>query len=246
MEKTPVLHRIPFIVSSLIAGLSLGLLAYGIYRLNVIGDFDAPGLILIGGFLLLAAIVVAIVYGLQEKLFRKAMRQPLMFYSLDPAYLSSMIEKNTAEIKGQNKMMLIVMLIICGLLAVVFLFIGDEGPIVSLVMVGLALFLSAAAWIITCYRIAKLKKGGRHVLVSLDGVLFLGQFHTWSLPGGRLDQLSYDPPAAADKPGILTLVYSLPGRYSRTRQKLLVLVPPQQGELALQVLQQLRKRQKAR
>lgn len=246
MEKPPVLHRIPFTVAGVMAGLSLGLTVFGLYRLEVVGDFDAPGLILVGILLLVSAGVIAIVYGMQEKLFRKTMRQPLMVYTLDAAYLSDMITKNTAEIQAQNKIMLLVMLFFCGLMALIFLFIGEEGPLVSLAMLGLAAFLSLMAWIITRYRTNKLKKGGRHVLISQDGVLFLGQYHTWSLPGGRLDQLSYDPSAEQGRPGMLTLVYSLPGRYSRTRQKIQMIVPPEYDEQAAQTLQLLRKKQMSR
>lgn len=247
MEKIPILHIRPFIVSGLIALLSAGAIIYGLYRMQVIGDFDAPGIILIGGFLLLTALVIAIVYGLQEKLFRKTMRQPLMAYSLDAVWLQESIAKNAAEISGQNKLMLFVMLFFCLLLAIIFLFVGEDGPTVSLVMLGLAAFLSISAWIITRYRIRKLRKGGSHVLIGLDGVLFLGQFHTWALPGGRLDQFSYDPPQSdGDSAGVLNLVYSLPGRYSRTRATLQVFVPPELDAQARQTLQRLRQKHEKR
>ena len=43
MEKIPILHIRPFIVSGLIALFSAGAISYGLYRMEVIGDFDAPG-----------------------------------------------------------------------------------------------------------------------------------------------------------------------------------------------------------
>lgn len=170
MERIPILHRRPFIVSGLFALLSAGVIALGIYRLNVLSDFDAPGYILMGILLLVTALTIAVIYGLQEKQFRKAMRQPLMVYTLDPVWLKEIIAKNSAEIRGQNKVMLLVMVFFCALMAIIFLFLGEDGRMVSLVMVGLAAFLALAAWLITQYRIGKLKKGGQHVLLSPDGV----------------------------------------------------------------------------
>jgi len=241
MERIPILHRRPFIVSGLFALLSAGVIALGIYRLNVLSDFDAPGYILMGILLLVTALTIAVIYGLQEKQFRKAMRQPLMVYTLDPVWLKEIIAKNSAEIRGQNKVMLLVMVFFCALMAIIFLFLGEDGRMVSLVMVGLAAFLALAAWLITQYRIGKLKKGGQHVLLSPDGVLFLGQFHTWALPGGRLDQVAYDPPVPErGQAGVFELVYSLPGRFSRNRAVLHVLVPPELDEQARQSLTQLR------
>ena len=48
MERIPILHRRPFIVSGIFALLAAGVIVLGIYRLNVLSDFDAPGYILMG------------------------------------------------------------------------------------------------------------------------------------------------------------------------------------------------------
>ena len=153
MERIPILHRRPFIVSGIFALLAAGVIVLGIYRLNVLSDFDAPGYILMGILLLVTALTIAVVYGLQEKQFRKAMRQPLMIYTLDPVWLKEIIAKNSAEIRGQNKVMLLVMVFFCALMAIIFLFLGEDGRMVSLAMVGLAFRPLLAAQ--TRYYVAK-------------------------------------------------------------------------------------------
>jgi hypothetical protein len=77
-------------------------IALGIYRLNVLSDFDAPGYILMGILLLVTALTIAVIYGLQEKQFRKAMRQPLMVYA-GPVWLKEIIAKNSAEIRARTR-----------------------------------------------------------------------------------------------------------------------------------------------
>jgi hypothetical protein len=243
MSQPPVLHRKPFMVALFLFLAAVALMIWGWYRSGPLSDSNGFGLFFIGFFLVITAVIIAAVYLGQERQYRRAVRQPLLIYQLDPAWSEAAVAKNSAEIKGQNKIMLLVMLFFCALLAIIGLFLGEDGLLFSLIAVCLGAFLTLSAWLITVYRIHKLKAGGHFVLLGLDGALVSGQFHAWSMLGARLDRLSYEPAdPSAGRPGDLFIVYSAPGRYGRTTASLHLLVPPDREPEALAAMQQLRQK----
>jgi hypothetical protein len=226
MGKLPVFHKKPFILSGVLALLALALFALGWHQTETTQSLEAMSFFAIGGFLLLAAVVIALLFGLHEKQFRRTMSQPLMVYTLDKELMRESIDRNASEIKGKNILALIVMLFFCGLIAIAGLFLGEDGRTVSLIMLVLALFLVLACWIITTVRVKGLKKTDGRVLISQNGVFFLGRFHTWALPGGRIDLLMYEPAKpGTDQHGVLHLKYALPALYKYNSAHLHILVP---------------------
>lgn len=76
------------------------------------------------------------------------------------------------------------MLFFCLLVAVIgpFLVEEDDRPLIILIGVGLGIFLALIAFIITKFRVYKLKKGSKLVMLSKKGAYVLGTFHFWGAP----------------------------------------------------------------
>lgn len=231
--QPPRLYRIPFRVALVILIAALAMTSGGLWLSGPGGQMDGFALVFSGFFLIIVAIVIAAVYWSQEKQFRQAVRNPLLDFQLDDAAHARAIIRNAAEIKSQNKLTLLIMLFFCGLIAVVSLLFGEEGRLMSLIAVGIAVFLSLAAWIVTAWRVAKLQRSQQRCLLSLNGALVSGDFHNWSSLGSRLEAIELQA-------GDLQISYSTIGRYSRQHQTIHLVIPAALQTAAAGAVEQLR------
>ncbi len=232
--------RIPFFVAGAMALGGLALVGAGLAMLQDGGDMNGFGLVTIGGFLLVMAVVTAAVYGKMERQRRDALGEPLLSYRLPPDIRRDAAEKAAAEIRGQNLSVLLVMLAFCVLLALVGPFLAEDGWLFSVIALGLGAFLALAALVITRYRTWKLRRGGDRVVVARKGALVHGQFHAWTLLGARIDAIGYRPGPRDDAFGELAIAYSAPSRTGRQSVSLAIPVPADQEEAARRTVEVLR------
>lgn len=217
--KIPHLYKIPYRVAVIIGLIAIAMIIGGLQLSGPGNNMNGFGLIFIGFFLVIVAIIIWLVYLSQERQYRNALQTPLLDYMLDAATHAEAIAKNSAEIKEQNKAALLIMLFFCGLIAIGGLFFGEDGYLMSAIAVGLAVFLSLMAWIITSYRVAKLQRSNQRVLLSLGGALVSDEFHNWSTMGNRLESLTWQP-------GDLAITYSYITRAGRQSTTIHLAVPP--------------------
>lgn len=183
-------------------------------------------LLFMGAFLLVIAVVVFATFTYQESVFRKVMREPLMELNVTGTDLDKMVQENSDAIRAQNLLSLIIMLFFFFIIIVVGLFLGPDGRMMSLMMLIIALMISLAAYIITKYRISKIKRSTGHVVISRRGALVHGQFHNWSIPGARIDKIELKP-SAGTKSGTLVIEYSALTRTGRNTAILNIKYPYQ-------------------
>ncbi len=219
------LYRKPFIVAGCFLGLGIGMMAVGGVLGNSNMDFFAMALF--GLLFVITGIVTFAMYGAMDRRWRRLMGgEPLLRYTLDNEKTQKAKEKNVRELRGQNKALLTVMLFFCVLFAVVLPFFVEEKLIMVLICLGLGAFLTLSAWLITAYRVRKLKRGGSEVILSRGGAYLNGEFHSWDMPGTSISSIGYQPPGRGKGAlGELRIEYAAEGGPVPQSQTIILLVP---------------------
>lgn len=169
-------------------------IAWGI-RLGGITDNEGFFALAALGLLLVTSglVILGIYIGLRRRMSRAFKdARPLLRYVITTRDHASYAAAEEAEIRSTNRSSLQIALVFCGLVAVIGPFLVKEnGIIFTLIGVGLALILTLSYFIITGYRIKKLKNEDREVILTPYGVYVGGEFQTWNLPATFLSEVAY-------------------------------------------------------
>lgn len=221
------LYKKPFSVSAVLFFLGLGMIAGGIFLSEYTVSMDYYGMAAGGLLVFITGIVVYAVYGKLEKQYQNMLRNgPLLRFTVESRYLKQIIDKNIEDIRSQNKALLFVMLFFCVLVAVVMPFFFEYGYLFIFIGIGLGAFLSAAAFVITSYRVAKQRNGKNEFILTRQSAYANGEFHSWNMPGTSLTEVKYvAPDPKKDRPGRLELTYLAVSYPAPLEQKVNIPVP---------------------
>jgi hypothetical protein len=154
-------------------------------------------LLAFGVLLVITGLVTVGVYGAMERGVRRVFSDeaPLLKFSMSGADYAAFAKAEAEEIGSANKASLFIALFFCALVAVIGSFVmAHDGYLMFFIGAGLAFFLTGSAWVITKYRIHKLMRGDKEVVLTSKGAFVGSQFHTWSAPATFLSGASYFSP----------------------------------------------------
>lgn len=239
--KIPILYKKPYITAVFFIVIGIGAIIFARGSDERLG-MDQYAFLFLGGFAVIIGLVIAVMYGRMEKRFRQAMGQPLLSFTADPESQAGAIARTAVQIRATNLMTLVTIWISCLLIAVAAPFFGRDGWYVSLSMVLLAFVMTLVAWLITRYRINKLKTGSREVILGRYGVYVAGEFHAWDQWGSRLIELRFNPPDSKQpdaSPALISGHYRLIGAYRSNEGYFNIAVPPHLHEQAAAAVDQI-------
>ncbi|MBI4970840.1 MAG: hypothetical protein HZC17_03260 [Candidatus Omnitrophica bacterium] len=166
----------------------------GIHFAGSTGNSGFFALMALGGLLVISGIVTVGVYAVMEMGVSRALKDsaPLLRFTIAAQDYAAYAAQQAQEIRSTNKISLIIALVFCGLVAVIGPFsVKHDGIIFAFVGVGLALILTFFAWSITAYRVNKLMKGDKEVVLTSGSAYVGGEFHVWKLPASFLSEVVY-------------------------------------------------------
>lgn len=153
-------------------------------------------MLVFGVLFVIAGLTTVFVYAGMERAARRVLGEgrPLLKFMIAARDYAAFAEAEAEEIRSANKASLMIAAVFCGLVAVVGPFaVKHDGYIMFFIGVGLALFLTVAAWLITAYRIHKLHHAPREVILTEECALVGNQLHQWSTPATFLSEVDYYP-----------------------------------------------------
>lgn len=227
----------PFIVAAIMLVAGVILITLGFARSGD-ANMNNYALAAFGLLLVLAGVITSVMYGALERRYRRLLREgPLMRYTLKADAHQKQIQKNVDELKSKNKALLFVMLFFCFLFAIILPFFVEEKLTMIAICLGLGAFLTIAAWIITSYRIRKLRKGGEEVILGRGGAYLEGSFHAWDMPETGITGLDYEPSTKPGKMGKLTIEYTAQSIPAPLTETIVLLIPDELEDQIPGVLQ---------
>jgi len=233
------LHTKPFIVAGVFLLAGIVMIAVCAARRD---DPDMNGYAFgaFGLMFIIAAGVTFAVYGSLEKRYRHLLRDGLLLrYILPEESHRAQIGKNIAELRMKNKALLMVMLFFCVLFAIILPFFVEEKLLMAGICLGLGVFLSLAALVITSYRVRKLQRGGEEVILGRGGAYIEGSFHAWDMPGTAITGLDYQPPAGHGMASELKIEYTTEAHPSPLTETIILLIPQELDDEMPRVLEAL-------
>jgi MFS family permease len=225
------LYKKPFNTAAVFAALGAGLIMAGFALAASTGSMGYYAMVAFGIFALIIGIVTFVMYTRLEREFRRTISdKPLLRYTVEKSLLEENITRNIKEVKSQNKAILMTMLFFCALTAVVLPFLFEDGTLFIFIGIGMAVFLTLAAWAVTSYRIVKLKKGTNEIILSKDGAFVSGEFHSWRMPGTAVTEVRYkESDGKPQSCGILSITYTAASYPAPLSQTIHIPVPDDQA-----------------
>lgn len=202
-------------------------------------------LMALGVLLLISGLATVGVYAAMERGLSRALNDsaPLLRFTIPAQDYAPYVAAQAEEIRSANKMSLVIALVFCGLMAVGGPFVVKEnGIIYTFTGVGLGLFLIVTAWIITKYRINKLKNSDKEVILTSGSAYVGGQFHVWKLPASFLSEAVYFGAGQYEKSplAVIRITYNAFTGTLVTPYTILIPVPAgmeEKAKAAVQILQ---------
>ena len=210
--KKPTLYTTPFVVAWIM--LIIGLLgAFNLaYVPLLIPDYDGFdggfAFTLIGGFIVVIAIIVFALYGKLNGDFRKMLAGDTLLSYVMPTDIYAFFSRKQAEdIKQNNKAVLLTILGFCVLFGVVLGLAVDL--LFMLICLCVAVFFTIVYFVATAARTNKVKKSQALVCLSGGGAYIFGEMHSWSMAGSWLTSVSFKDAGAAGLPcPIIQIAYT--------------------------------------
>jgi hypothetical protein len=214
----------------LIAG--LGMVGGGFILENRTGNMGFYALVMLGILALITAAAIYGVYRALDKRYQHAMGgEPLLRFTLEGARLRDAVQKNIAEIKAKNKAILFVMLFFCALAALVLPFFFEDGYLFVFIGAGMGIFLALAAFVITKYRVKKLRNGTSEFVLAKGGAIIAGEFHAWDMPGASVTRLEYKTAEKrGDGMGRLEITYQAAAVSGTPAEKVIFPIPEEHAD----------------
>lgn len=218
------LYTKPLFVAIVLFILGLSMLVGSLWLEVETGETGYFGLATIGFMIALSGLITWIVFGKVNRQFRKTLAKPLLSFELSEHATKDLIEKNVKELWSTNTASLTLIVFFCILFGIFGFVFADDWGLFATICLILALFMTAAFWIITTYRVRKLRRGSHQVVIAEQGVYVLGQYHSWGLKGSWISELHYTP---ADQfgDGELRITYSVVTTAGPKDETIIILVP---------------------
>lgn len=182
----PKLYTTPFIVVWIM--LVVGLLgAFNLAYIPLfIEDYDGMdggfAFMVIGIFIVIISVIVFATYGKLNSDFKKMLAGDTLLSFVMPFDIYRFFsQKETEDIKGNNKIVLFMILGFCVLFGAILGIVVD--PLFILICLGIAVFFTIIFFITTSFRTNKVKKSQSLVCLNMGGAYVLGQIHSWSMSG---------------------------------------------------------------
>lgn len=182
----PKLYSTPFTVAWVM--LIIGILAsFNLAYLPLIFDgYDGEGggfaFTIIGILLIIVAICIFGVYGKLNGDFKKMLSGDVLLSYVMPFEIYKFFSHKEAEdIKGNNKIVLFMILGFCVLFGAIFGIAVD--PLFIIICLGIAVFFTIIFFVTTAFRTNKVKKAQALVCLNMGGAFVLGEMHSWSMTG---------------------------------------------------------------
>lgn len=229
----------PLIVAAILFITGLSMLIGSLWLEVETGDTNYFGLATIGFMIGLSGVITWIIFGKVNRQFRKTMNKPLLRYQLSETAIKDVVEKNVKELWSTNTASLVLIVFFCILFGLFgFLFAEDWG-LFAMICLGIALFMTGAFWIITTYRVRKLRHGSHEVVIAEQGVYVLGHYHSWGLQGSWISDLHYTP-ADSFGDGELRISYSVVTTAGPKDETVILMVPLEQDPKIPAILEALK------
>ena len=218
------LYSKPIAVAIVLFILGMSMLIGSLWLEVETGDTGYFGVATISFMITLSGIITWLIYGKINRQFQKTMAKPLLQYTLSESATKDVIEKNIKELWSTNTASLVLILFFCLIFGLFGFLFADDWGLFAMICLGLAVFMTVAFWIITSYRVRKLRHGSHQVVLSAQGVYVLGQYHSWGLKGSWVSDLYYTP-ADSFGDGELRITYSVVTTAGPKDETVILLVP---------------------
>lgn len=208
-------------------------------------------LVVFGMFIIIVGVVIVAVYSGMERSVKNITNSPspLMNFMLSAKDYTAFSSAEADEIRVANRTSLYIALFFCVLIAVGGpLIVEDTGYYFTIIAFGIAVFLSAAQWIITRYRVGKLVKGAKEIILTVEGAYVGGEFHLWNVPLTFLSQVQYFNRGEYEgcELAVIRITYSAISGTIITPYTFIIPVPPKFEEQAAGAVQVLLSKVKGR
>ena len=235
-------YKKPFIVALVFFVAGILMVAGGFYLAGLTGSMGYYALVAFGVLALITAIVTYFMYRRLEREYQRTLGgDPVLRFTVDASLLAENIERSVKELKSENRTKLFVMLVFCALFAIVLPFFFEDGYLFVYICAGIAVFLSAAALLLTVYGVRRLRKGDNEFILSTNGAYVSGEYHSWGMPGTSLTGIRYQPPAE-EEPGLIEIEYTAASIPAEAAVKFSIPVPLDQAPKAEEVVRALEQR----
>ena len=214
----------PLIVAAVLFITGLSMLIGSIWLEIETGDTGYFGLATIGFMIAVSGVITWVIFGKVNRQFRKTMMNPLLRYELSASATKDVVEKNVKELWSTNTASLVLIIFFCIVFGLMGLLFGEDGALFAMICIGIAIVMSAAFWIITTYRVRKLRHGSHEVVIAQQGVYVLGQYHSWGLKGSWISDVHHTP-ADSFGDGELRITYSVLTTAGPKDETVIVMVP---------------------
>jgi hypothetical protein len=230
------LYTKPLIVAAVLFITGMSMLLGSLWLEIETGDTNYFGIATISFMITLSGVITWILFGKVNRQFRKTLANPLLQYTLSPSATKDVIEKNIKELWSTNTASLVLIVFFCLLFGLFGFVFGEDWGVFAMICLGIAIFMTVTFWIITNYRVRKLRHGSHQVILSAQGVYVLGQYHSWGLKGSWISDLYYTP-ADSFGDGELRITYSVVTTAGPKDETVILLVPMEEDPKIPEVLE---------
>lgn len=229
----------PLIVAAILFITGLSMLIGSLWLEVETGDTNYFGLATIGFMIGLSGVITWIIFGKVNRQFRKTMSHPLLRYQLSESAIKDVVDKNVKELWSTNTASLVLIVFFCILFGLFGFLFADDWGLFAMICLGIALVMTGAFWIITTYRVRKLRRGSHEVVIAEQGVYVLGHYHSWGLQGSWISDLHYTP---ADNfgDGELRITYSVVTQAGPKDETVILMIPLEQDPKIPAILEALK------
>lgn len=229
----------PLIVAAILFITGLSMLIGSLWLEVETGDTNYFGLATIGFMIGLSGVITWIIFGKVNRQFRKTMSHPLLRYKLSESAIKDVVDKNVKELWSTNTASLVLIVFFCILFGLFGFLFADDWGLFAMICLGIALVMTGAFWIITTYRVRKLRRGSHEVVIAEQGVYVLGQYHSWGLQGSWISDLHYTP---ADNfgDGELRITYSVVTQAGPKDETVILMIPLEHDPKIPQIIEALK------
>lgn len=136
----------------------------------------------IGGLIVITAVIIFIMYGKLNSDFKKMLAgDTLLSYVMPKDIYNFFSQKEAEDIKGNNKIVLFMIIGFCVLFGAIFGIAID--PLFILICLGIAVFFTIVFFVTTAFRTNKVKKSRALVCLNIGGAYVMGEMHSWHMAG---------------------------------------------------------------
>jgi uncharacterized membrane protein len=222
----------------IVAVIGILMIFAGFTLADIKGGMNYYALVMLGLFVVIVGVVIAVVYSGMEKSVKSAFNTqwPLLHFMASASDYQAFSAAEAEEIRSNNKISRNIGLFFCGLIAVGGpIFVRDTGYYFTIIAFGIAIFLIITQWIATGYYVNKLEKGDKEVILTTEGAYAGGQFHLWNIPLTSLDEVRYFNAGEYEGSDIalIRIVYSAITGTIVTPYTVIIPVPPAYEEQAV-------------